>query len=80
MLSTGSSFVAQEVTAKERADWWAALTLRPGATLVVWRVGIMDSALLSAERKDLASVLSDSEAPGSRLRVSTRCATRRRVN
>ena len=65
---------AQEVTAKEREGWWAALMLRPGATMVVWRVGLLDSALLAAERKDLACVLSDSEAPGSRLRVSPHCA------
>lgn len=49
--------------------------LRPGATLVVWHVGVVDSALLAAERKDLASVQSDSEtpAPGSRLKVSASC-------
>ena len=66
-----ASCLAKEVTAKECESWWAALMLRPGATLVVWRVGLLDSALLAAERKDMACVLSDSEAPGSRLRVSS---------
>ena len=46
--------------------------LRPGASLIVWRVGVVDSALLAAERKDLVSVQSDSETPGSRLRVRAR--------
>ena len=68
-LSVAALCAAQEVTAKERARWWAALMLRPGANLVVWRVGVADSALLAAERKDLASVQSDAETPGSRLRV-----------
>jgi hypothetical protein len=71
MFRAAALCLAQEVTAKEREGWWAALMLRPGATLVVWRVGLLDSALLAAERKDLACVLSDSEAPGSQLRVSS---------
>ena len=77
MLRVVASCAAQEVTAKEREGWWAALMLRPGATLVVWRVGVLDSALLAAERKDLATVQSDSEAPGSRLRVSQRLLSAR---
>jgi hypothetical protein len=72
LLSATAVCAAQEVTAKERAGWWAALMLRPGANVVVWRVGVADSALLAAERKDLASVQSDSETPGSRLRVRAR--------
>jgi hypothetical protein len=60
---------AQEVTAHERARWWASLLLRPGASLVVYRVGVVDAALLAVERKDMAAVLDDSTEPGSRLQV-----------
>ncbi len=73
-LNAVACCAAQEVTAKEREGWWAALMLRPGANLVVWRVGVADSALLAADRKDLAGVQSDTETPGSRLRV---CAPKR---
>jgi len=42
----------QETTTLEHARQWCALTLRPGATLVVAHVGVVESALLTLEHKD----------------------------
>jgi hypothetical protein len=62
----------QEVTAHERARWWSSLLLRPDAALVVYRVGVVDAALLAVERKDMAAVLDDSTEPGTRFKVCAR--------
>lgn len=60
----------QEITSQERLRWWTSLLLRPGAALVVCRIGVLDSALLAMERKDVGAVLEEDAADApSRIRV-----------
>lgn len=64
----------EEVTPRERTRWWAALVLRPGATLVLARVGVADSALLDTEHRDVAAVLDARLEPGTGVDVPTSLA------